>query len=261
MPPQTVRHESAEWIFYTQKAQLLLEVINSLGSSRNNLLKDYCFLLFGKQLSADECFDQTFSAAAKRKVFTRLTPEEIVPDDEKTAGRLALKRLAVKALYSQYVPVNPVTVHRIFEEICKVKFQQGKNGMEVNASITDLPFLVEKYESCVSIPQIKLFELNELTAIAPVQLREDFYQLALQLSRIGTEPAERISYQLKKTVNSVDRKLRVLTKVDAILAAEEKKLQPLLYEQRFFMHGNWQETPLPGNIKSFMDAVERSLRR
>ena len=259
--PQVIRPGSAEWTFYVQKAQLMLEIVYSLGSSQTNLLKDYCFLLFGRQLAIDDCFEQTFSAAAKRKIFNRLTPEEVVPRDDKTAGKAALERLAVKTLYSQYVPINPVVANRMFEQICKVKFKQGSNGMEISASITDLPFLVEKYDSCVPIPRIKIFELNELIAIAPAQLRAEFYQLTFQLSQIGSSSPESISYKMKKLINVTERKLRELIAVDAVLAAEEKRHLPLLYDQRFFMHGNWREAPLPGNVKSFLDTVDRSLLR
>ena len=259
--PQVIRVGSAEWCFYVQKAQLMLEVAQSLGSSRSNLLKDYCFLLFGRQLAVEDCFDQTFSAAAKRRVFTNLVPEEVVPKDEKSAGRNALARMAMKALYSQYVPLNPLFAGEIFERICKVDLTQTQNNMEVSASITDLPFLVKKYDSCVPVPRIKMFEINELSAIAPGQLRAELYQMALLMSQIGSENPEVVSSKLKEVTAAARRKLQELAVVDSILAAEEKTNLPLLYDQRFFMYGNWRETPLPANVKSFMDTVERSLLR
>ena len=259
--PVNIRPDSAEWVFYSEKARLMLEVAHALGSSHSNLLKDYCFLLFGKQLTAEECFDQTFSAAAKRKLFTKLTPEEIVPADEKTAGRVALDRLALKSLYSQYVPIAPGAASRIFERICSVTFKPENSNMATAASITDLPLLAEKYTSCAALPRIKIFELNELTAIAPAQLRSDFYLLALQLADIGSGSPGKISAQMKKIIADIRQKLRDLERVDSVLSAMEKSAFPPIYEQRFFMNGNLRETPLPQNIKSFMDTVERSLQR
>lgn len=260
-PPENIRTDSAEWVFYCEKARLMLEVSQAISDSRSNLLKDYCFLLFGKLLTSDECFEQTFSVAAKRKLFTGLTPAEIVPADEKAAGRAALDRLTLKSLYSQYVPISPVAASRIFEKICKITFKSGNSNLETAASITDLPRLVEKYTSSVPLPRIKIFELNELTAIAPAQLRSDFYQLAFHLSQIGSEAPENISRQMKKTIENIRHKLRSLERVDAILGTMEKSFLPLGYEQRFFMNDNLRQAPLPQNIKSFIDTVERSLQR
>lgn len=259
--PENIRSGSAEWSFYCQKARLMLEVAHALGSIRRNLLKDYCFLLFGKQLSADDCFDQTFCAAARRKIFTPLTPQEIIPADEKTAGRKALDRLAIKSLYSQYVPMNPASVSRLFEDFCRISFKTGANMPETAASITDLPFLAEKYASTTTLPRLKIFELNELTAIAPAQLRADFYQFSYQLTQIGSGDPEDISYQMKKLIAVIQQKLLTLQKVDAVLAVWEKSQQPLLWEQRFFMNEDLRKMPLPENIRSFWDTVERSLQR
>ena len=259
--PENIRGGSAEWSFYCQKARLMLEAAHTLGSVRSNLLKDYCFLLFGKQLTADDCFDQTFGAAARRKIFTPLTPPEIVPADEKTAGRTALERLALKTLYSQYVPMSPAAVSRIFEKFCRISFKTGANMPETAASITDLPFLIEKYASTTTLPRLKIFELNELAAIAPAQLRADFYQLSFQLTQIGSGDPDDISYQMKKLIDTIQQKLLTLQKVDAVLAAWEKSQQPLLWEQRFFMNEDLRKMPLPENIRSFWDTVERSLQR
>lgn len=259
--PENIRPDSAEWVFYCQKARLMLEVADKLGSGRSNLLKDYCFLLAGRQLSVEDCFDQTFCVAARRKIFTNLTPQEIIPEDEKTAGRSALDRMALKTLYSQYVPMTPAAVKRLFEQLCRITFKTDSGGVATDASITDLPFLVEKYESCTSLPGIKIFELNELTAIAPAQLRSEFFQMAFQLGQIGSASPAEISGSLKGLIKNVSRKLLELERVDAVLSAMEKNALPLLNGQRFFMHGNLRNAPLPKNIQSFMDTVERSLQR
>ncbi len=258
--PENIRPGSAEWTFYCQKARLMLELAQSLGSSSSNLLKDYCFLLFARQLSNAECFEQTFGSAARRKLFTPLTPQEIVPEDGKKAAEYALNRLAVKKLYSQYVPMNPGAVSAVFEKFCHISFMQNKN-MKADASITDLPLLAEKYADCTKLPRIKIFELNELTAVAPAQLRNDFFKLSYQLGQIGSADPEVISSAMKNIIASLKRKLDELILVDAVLSSMETSRLPLLYEQRFFMSENLRQSPLPGNIKSFWDTVERSLQK
>lgn len=259
--PENIRPGSAEWVLYCQKARLMLEMVHSLSSSRNNLLKDYCFLLFAGRQSPEDCFDQTFGTAARRKLFSRLTPQEIVPEDEKTAGRYALDRLALKSLYSQYVPMLPAAAGRIFKDLCKITFKQGPDGVDNYASITDLPFLVEKYESCVPLPRIKIFELNELAAIAPAQLRNELFRLSFLLGETGSQSPEDISKQMKGYIDTVNRKIEALERVDNVLQTVEKAALPLLFEQRFFMNENFRQTPLTRNIESFWDTVERSLQR
>ena len=258
--PGNIRAGSAEWIFYCRKARLMLEIVQSLGSSGSNLLKDYCFLLFGRQLSDDECFDQTFGTAARRKVFTALIPREIIPEDEKEAGRYALNRLAIKKLYSQYVPMNPAATADAFEKICRITFKQNQN-METAAHITDLPFLVEKYDSCTPLPRIKIFELNELISIAPEQLRNDLVKLSQQLGLIGSADPGAVSRRMKDIIATVKEKIAMLNRVDAVLATAEENSLPLLYSLRFFMNENIRQSSLPENIKSFWDTVERSLQK
>ena len=257
--PENIRHGSAEWSFYCQKARLMLETVQILNSPQNNLLKDYCFLLFGRQLSAAECFDQTFGAAARRKLFTPLVPQEIIPENESEAGKYALNRMAVKRLYSQYVPMNPAAVRVLFEKFCHITFMQ--NSMENSASITDLPFLAEKYDNCTKLPRIKVFELNELIAIVPMPLRNDLFQLSYQLGQIGSADPAAISREMKSIIVSLTRKLADLEKVDAVLSALEEQHLPFCYEQRFFMNENLRQAPLPVNIRSFWDTVERSLQK
>ena len=221
--------------------------------------KFFIFLLFGRQLSAAECFDQTFGAAARRKLFTPLVPQEIIPENESDAGKYALNRMAVKRLYSQYVPMNPAAVRVLFEKFCHITFMQ--NSMENSASITDLPFLAEKYDNCTKLPRIKVFELNELIAIVPMPLRNDLFQLSYQLGQIGSADPAAISREMKSIIVSLKRKLADLEKVDAVLSALEEQHLPFCYEQRFFMNENLRQAPLPVNIRSFWDTVERSLQK
>jgi len=133
--------------------------------------------------------------------------------------------------------------------------------MKADASITDLPLLAEKYADCTKLPRIKIFELNELTAVAPAQLRNDFFKLSYQLGQIGSADPEVISSAMKNIIASLKRKLDELILVDAVLSSMETSRLPLLYEQRFFMSENLRQSPLPGNIKSFWDTVERSLQK
>ena len=167
--------------------------------------------------------------------------------------------MAIKRLYSQYVPMNPAAVSAIFEKFCHITFMQ--NGTEIAASITDLPFLAEKYDSCTPLPRIRIFELNELTAVAPMQLRNDLFQLAYQLGQIGSADPAAISRDMKNLIAVIKRKLADLTIADAVLATEEERYFPLLYEQRFFMNENLRQAPLPENVRSFWDTVERSLQK
>ena len=66
---------------------------------------------------------------------------------------------------------------------------------------------------------------------------------------------------MKKLIAVIQQKLLTLQKVDAVLAVWEKSQQPLLWDQRFFMNEDLRKMPLPENIRSFWDTVERSLQR
>jgi hypothetical protein len=136
-----------------------------------------------------------------------------------------------------------------------------QNNTENSGSITDLPFLAEKYDSCAKLPRIKVFDLNELIAIVPMQLRNDFFQLSYQLGQIGSADPAAISREMKNIIASLKRKLADLERVDAVLSVLEEQQLPLCYEQRFFMNENLRQTPLPGNIRSFWNTVERSLQK
>ena len=85
--------------------------------------------------------------------------------------------------------------------------------------------------------------------------------MSFQLTQIGSGDPDDISYQMKKLIDTIQQKLLTLQKVDAVLAAWEKSQQPLLWDQRFFMNEDLRKMPLPENIRSFWDTVERSLQR
>lgn len=260
LPPRRIRKDSAGWLLYVQRARLMVETAVSLGSSRHNLLKDYCFLLFGGKLTARECFSQTFGTAARRKFNHSFQPGEILPKDETAAGLAALNRLAIKKLYSVYAPMSVVAWEKRLQDACTVTYTHPSGNVETNAALTDLPLLVEKYEDCAVLPRIKIFALNELSALAPVPLRTEVAQLVLLLGRIGSAPAAQLAREMKAVMNLLQQKINNFKYVENELKQFEESAKPLLYDQRLVLD-NPDNKELPRRTGSFIDAVENAAQR
>lgn len=259
--PLRIRRNSAEWLLYSQRAQLMIETAVALAPRRTNLLKDYCFLLLGGKLSGRECFIQTFGTAARRKLNSNFAPGEVLPQDESAAGLVALNRLALKKLYSPYAPMSVEAWEKRLHEVCRVSYTHPSGNVENNASLTDLPLLVEKYEDCASLPRLKIFFLNELAALAPLPLRTEVMQLALQLGRITTVPAAQISREMKDTLNLLQQKINNYKYVENELKLYEDSAKPLLYDFRLVMDDAQNTPQLPKRTGGFIDAVENANRR
>ena len=252
--PPPPRPGSVEWTLYCERAQLMLELQKNLsGRNEDNALKDYCFLLFGKQLTAQECFQQTFAARAQKKLSSS---RQI-----KTSDEPALDILALQKIFSVYLPASPQMLKHKFREIIQVKYLHPNGNFEMTAALSDLPFLVEKYESCVTLPRRKIILLSRLTAIAPADLRNDIMQINNALADIGRSPAYRVASEIKNAVLQIDRKLNYLQHIDTILNRYEQAQIPLLYEYRFAIEAVRNRSLLPLKIKEFIDAAEFSLRK
>lgn len=260
LPPRRIRKNSAGWLLYVQRARLMVETAVSLGSSRNNFLKDYCFLLFGGKLAARECFSQTFGTAARRKYNHSFPPGEILPKDETAAGLAALNRLAMKKLYSVYAPMSAAAWEIRLQEACTVTYNHPSGNVETNAALTDLPLLVEKYEDCAALPRLKIFALNEVAALAPLPLRTEVTQLTLLLGRIGSAPAAQLAREMKAVLNLLQQKINNFKYVENELKELEESVKPLLYDQRLVLD-NQADKQLPRRTGSFIDVVENASKR
>ncbi len=253
-PPRQIRVHSAEWTLYCQRSQLMLETANSLKNQRHdNVIKDYLFLLQGGKLSAQESFSRTFESAAQKKL--SLSGETV------SGGQSALKIMALRKLFSVYAPMNPQAINELFQQICQVNYQHSSGSFSVTANLSDLPELVEKYESCAHIPRLKIAALNNLAAVSPRQLHPEIFTLSKYMAQIGTEPARRMTEGIKSSIQSLNSKLAMLKAVDSELQQWEKSQQPLLYEHRLVVGTAPLEQPLPPRIKEFFDYTEKAAGR
>lgn len=262
-PPAKIRNGSAEWELYTQRAQLMLELARQMNVNRQlNLLKDYCFLLFGKKLSTQESFGRIFYTAARTKYASYGVPQSMMTAASETeAGEKALAKLAERQLFSPYAPMSPTAFSKRFKEVCQFKYKHASGKFDLTAVLSDLPELVEKVGECNAVPPVKIFELNELSALSPMQLKPDIFALTQLLANIGNEHPRRLSQKIKYNMNLIDQKLEKLKKVDAVLAAYEKAGLPLLYEERYNLQSNMPHAPLPEKTARFIQDAEFSASR
>ncbi len=262
-PPAKIRNGSAEWELYTQRARLMLELARQMNITRQlNLLKDYCFLLFGKKLSIQESFERIFYTAARTKYASYGVPQAMLTAASETeAGEKALAKLAERQLFSAYAPMSPTVFSKRFRRVCKFNYKHASGKFDLTAELSDLPELIEKVEECSAVPPVKIFELNELSALAPMQLKPDIFALAQQLANIGNEHPRRLSQKIKYNITLIHQKLEKLKKVDAVLAAYEKAALPLLYEERYNLQSNMPHAPLPGKTARFIQDAEFSASR
>lgn len=259
--PPGIRPGSAEWTLYCERAQLMLEVARSLGSSnRNYPIKDYCFLIMGGKLPAPECFVKSFGAAARK----RMMPGSWQSDRKVTEAQLsykALSLLAMRSLFSNYVPMSAAGIRKRLEPIKQVNYTHSRGSFEMQAALSDLPELVEKYDSCLNLPRIKLQQFNELAAIAPLQLRSDIFNLATLLSDISLRPAAALKDGIKSSLQLLEAKISKLEQVEKLLIRHEKERTPLLYEYRFSLEGSAPPAVLPGKVKKFLDEAEQNYQQ
>ena len=122
---------------------------------------------------------------------------------------------------------------RKLQRVETVFYAQTPGGRKMEAALPDLPLLVEKYESCLAIPRVKILQLNDLAAISPMNISTTILELIRALSEIGIQPPERVSSNIKNILQTLHAKLNRLMNVEAILKQHEQQLMPLLYEQRF----------------------------
>lgn len=248
--------QSVQGELYLQRARLMLETVRILESRKSsNLIKDYLLLLQGGKLSPKQCFERTFAAAARNKFSAA---QNLVPGQSDTEfGYEALSYAALQTLFSSQSPMAPAAVERRFHAICQVEYVRAEKGQLHKAHINDLPSLVEKYESCRQLPRLKIWQLNMLAAVAPGQVRGEIFDLTKILTGIGSDPAAKLSNELKNTVSELLAKLNLLKNVDNVLANYENEVMPLLYNQRLQLENPAPAAELPPRIQNALDQAEK----
>ena len=256
--PEYIRNDSAAWVLYTEKARLLLEIARSLTSPRHgDPLKEYCLTVEDKRFTVNEVFDRTFRAAARKKFSMGST---LIKDDNDSAGD-ALNRLALQKLFSVYISMSAAGLSRKLRKIESVWYSPIPGARPMEAALADLPLLVEKYESCLTIPRTRILQLNDLSAIAPMNISSDILELTRALSDIGNLPPERVSSNIKNILQTLHSKLNRLAAVENILQQHEQQLMPLLYEQRYLLKNANRPAPLPPLTQKFIEEAEKKLNR
>ena len=257
-PPERMRPDSALWVLYTEKARLMLNIARSLATNRHgNPLKEYCLTVEDKRFTVEETFNRTFRAAARKKFSMGST---LLKNDNDRAGD-ALNRLALQKLFSAHISMSAAGLSKKLQKIETVWYSPAPGARSMEAALADLPLLVEKYETCLIIPRIKILQINDLSAISPLFISSDILELTKALSRIGTQPPERVSSNIKNILQTLHAKLNRLMNVEAILKQHEQQLMPLLYEQRFLLKDANRPAPLPPLTKKFIEEAERKLNR
>ena len=131
----------------------------------------------------------------------------------------------------------------------------------MTAALTDLPHLVEKYETCLAIPRIKIMRLNDLAAVAPVSISNSIVDLIQTLSEIGTHSPGRVSREIASRLQTLHAQLNKLMQVENILKQHEQQLMPSLYEQRYSLKDANRPAPLPPLTRKFVEEAEKKLNR
>ena len=257
-PPETIRPDSAVWVLYTEKARLLLEIARTLASARRgDPLKEFCVTVEDKRFTADEAFDRTFRAAARKKLSLG---SSILSAENESAGD-ALSRIALQRLFSVHISMSAAGLSRKLQRVETVFYAQTPGGRKMEAALPDLPLLVEKYESCLAIPRVKILQLNDLAAISPMNISTTILELIRALSEIGIQPPERVSRTIKSRLQTLHAQLDKLAAVETILKQHEQQLMPLLYEERYSLKDANRPAPLPPLTKKFIEEAERKLSR
>lgn len=256
--PEYIRPDSATWVLYTEKARLLLEVARSLAHTRRgDPLKEFCLTVEDKRFTVNEAFDRTFRAAASKKLSL---DSSLLSADSDAAGD-ALNRLALQKLFSVHISMSASGLSKKLKKVENVLYSQTPGGRKMTAALTDLPHLVEKYEPCLAIPRIKIMQLNDLAAVAPVSISSSIVDLIQALSGIGSHSPERVSREIASRLQTLHAQLNKLMQVENILKQHEQQLMPSLYEQRYSLKDANRPAPLPPLTRKFVEEAEKKLNR
>ncbi len=257
-PPAAPRYHSAEWVLYTQKAQLMIKIANSCAVKRHdNLLKDYCFLLAGGQIAASEACELTFAQAAHRKL-AKSAPRQRknLPKADPAVAQLSLDKLVWRNLFSSYAPVSAALCSKFLAEIELVTYQHERSKQTMKAHLADLPALVQKYDSCAALPRLKIDQINELVLIAPMQLRMELLRLSEILANLAKTAPQQSAQEIKSTLVSLKQRLKYLDRIDLHLRKYEQTMHSPLYYERYSIGGEFAPAPLPREIKEYIDRFD-----
>lgn len=261
-PPAKLKTGNPEFVLYTQRAQLMVEVASAITNVRQeNLLKDYCFLLAGRRMKPTECFGTVFAAAAQKKI-NRSAGKKSSPDTGKqrfSSGYEALEKIALRTLFTGYAPMSPNSLLRRFNRIVQVAYQPEKSPNILYAELSDLPTILQRHPECAGLINPKIAELNELALLAPLQLRSSILNLNNTLFKINGRNVQQSTAEIKQYTSEIRQKLAELQQIDRQLMEFEQVRQPALYPLRYTIGNLSDGSPLPHQIRHFLEQQERLL--
>ncbi len=259
LPPLTIRRGAADWELYTERARLALEVVLRLNpNAKDNLLKEYCFLAADNRLSPQVCFERSFGAAARQRLARLPGGTPPTAADPTAAGRAAMEKLAMRTLFNNYTPLAAASVEKYLAAIDQVRYKRSADGFEATAALADLPNLVDRYETCTSIPRLKILELNDLAALSPAELRGGIFGITAALATIGEDSPARAATRIKEAQRSMQLKINEFKHIEQYLAECERTVTPLLYEYRFALEPPPRRAPLPPQTAAFLNAADHA---
>jgi hypothetical protein len=160
--------------------------------------------------------------------------------------------MGLQKLFSVHISMSSAGLSKKLQKIEKVTYAQTPGGRKMEAALADLPLLVEKYETCLTVPRVKIMQLNDLAAISPMYITANIMELIHSLTEIGIRPPERVNQAIKNNLQILHAQLDKLAAVEAILKQHEQQLMPLLYEQRYSLKDANRPAPLPPLTKNLL---------
>ena len=197
--PEFRNIRAPEWVLYTQRAQLMLKLADHLADKRHsNLLKDYLYLLANGKLAPAECFELTFANSAVKLFANNIAPTAPQQrNNDRDLKNKAMESAAMKMLFSMAAPISPTFITKEIKRLSQVNYRTPRSQAVQQAELSDLPLLVQKYESCADLPMQKIRQLNNIIPIAPEQIRQELINLIKILSELDITQAEIASENIK----------------------------------------------------------------
>jgi hypothetical protein len=227
--------------------------------NRSNLLKDYLYLLANGKLDPAECFELTFAnAAVKQFAGNNIPTDKKNSSNDRSIKNKAMETAALKMLFSPAAPIAPAFIVREIKHLSKINYRADRRQAMQQAELSDLPLLVQKYDSCAVLPKQKIIELNHIIMIAPEPIRQELINLTGILAELDTTAVETASENIKYNLQQIREKLAYLEKVDRQLQSFEYSLQTPLYQHRYSVGDITPQPPLPRKINAFIEQQQQS---
>ena len=258
--PEFTNTRAPQWVLYIQRAQLMLKLADSFADkNRSNLLKDYLYLLANGKLEPAECFELTFvNAAVKQFEHNNVQAEKKQRSNDRIMKNKAMESAALKMLFSPAAPIAPAFIAREIKNLSKVNYRADRRQAMQQAELSDLPLLVQKYDSCAVLPKQKIREINHIIMIAPEQIRQELINLTRILAALDANQVNTASENIKYNLQQIKEKLAYLEKVDRQLQSFEYSLQTPLYQHRYSVGDITPQPPLPRRINAFIEQQQQS---